>query len=243
MSFLSKIFSALWRIWFLLAFAIPFLLTLPITFFLTLSEKTYPLLYHLFVRPAASFMLFVSGIYPEVKKIGKLDPNKQYIFCPNHASLLDVPMMFYLSKKPILFIGKKSIAKIPIFGYYYASFNVLVDRASARDSYLAFQRAGKHIKNGKNMVIFPEGGIPKTNVQLNRFKTGAFRMAIEDDVSIIPITFADNKKVLPESITAGGPKVSRITIHKEVSPEGKNMEQLKKEVFEIIQSELIEYGN
>jgi 1-acyl-sn-glycerol-3-phosphate acyltransferase len=188
-------------------------------------------------------MFYISGIFPKVKKIEKLDPKKQYIFCSNHTSILDVPFMFYLSRKPILFIGKKSIAKIPIFGYYYAAFNVLVDRTSAKNSYLAFQKAGQNIKEGKNMVIFPEGGIPKSNIPLNRFKSGAFRLAIEENVSIIPITFADNKWIFPGSYLNGKPGVARVTIHKEVSPKGKEVEQLKKEVFDIIESELITYEN
>ena len=89
-------------------------------------------------------MLYASGIFPKIKKESKLDPNKQYILCSNHPSTLDIVMMFALSKKPISFIGKHSLGKIPIFGYYYKSFNVLVDRTNLRNSYAAFQEAGKN---------------------------------------------------------------------------------------------------
>ena len=91
-------------------------------------------------------MLYASGIFPKIKKESKLDPNKQYILCSNHPSTLDIVMMFALSKKPISFIGKHSLGKIPIFGYYYKSFNVLVDRTNLRNSYAAFQEGRNKIE-------------------------------------------------------------------------------------------------
>ena len=63
--------------------------------------------------------------------------------------------------------------KIPIFGYYYKSFNVLVT-GQTWNSYAAFQEAGTKLKQGKNMVIYPEGGIPKEDIRLFRFKDGPF---------------------------------------------------------------------
>ena len=89
-----------------------------------------------------------------------------------------------------------------------------------RNSYLAFQEAGTKLKQGKNMVIFPEGGIPKEDIRLFRFKNGPFRLAIEEQVSIIPITFADNKCLFPTNYLRGKPGFARITIHNEVSTKG-----------------------
>ena len=154
--------------------------------------------------------------------------------------------MFALNKKPISFIGKHSLSKIPIFGYYYKSFNVLVDRSNLRNSYLAYQEAGKKLNQGQNMVIFPEGGIPKEDIRLFRFKNGPFRLAIEKEVSIIPITFADNKRLFPISYLRGKPGIARVTIHNEVSTKGMdetNIEKLKNQIYNIIESELIHYEN
>jgi 1-acyl-sn-glycerol-3-phosphate acyltransferase len=242
----KNILSFLWRIWFLLTFAIPFALFMPLTIFLTLSPKLYPILYR-FLHPLSTFMMYGSGIIPVVKKEAKLDPKKQYIFCPNHPSTLDIPMMFYTSKKPVSFIGKSSLGKIPIFGYYYRRFNVLVDRSSRKNSYLAYQQSGQQLKEGKNMVIFPEGGIPKEEVRLARFKNGPFRLAVEQQVSIIPVTFADNKRIFPgESFFKGGPRTARITIHPEVTVEGMteaDIPRLKEQLYSTIEAELIRYEN
>jgi 1-acyl-sn-glycerol-3-phosphate acyltransferase len=188
-------------------------------------------------------MLYCSAIFPKIEKEAKLDSKTQYIFCSNHSSILDVPFMFYISKKPISFIGKESLAKIPIFGYYYRTFNVLVNRKSIRDSYMAFQKAGQQIKEGKNMVIFPEGGIIENKERLSRFKNGLFRLAIEENITIIPITFADNQYIFPASYIKGRPGKARVFIHKGVSSEGKEVETLKKEVYNIIDQQLIKYEN
>ena len=191
-------------------------------------------------------MLYASGIFPKIKKENKLDPKKQYILCSNHPSTLDIVMMFALSKKPVSFIGKDSLSKIQIFGYYYKSFNVLVDRSNLRNSYLAYQEAGKKLTQGQNMVIYPEGGIPKEDIRLFRFKKGPFRLAIEEQVSIIPITFADNKSLFPIDYLSGKPGIARITIHNEVSTKGMNgtdIEKLKYRIYNIIESELIRYEN
>ena len=245
MKVIKGIFSLLWRFWFLLTYAIPFLLLMPITIFFTLSDKLYPYLYW-FLHRIAWFMLYASGIFLKIKKESKLDPKKQYIFCSNHPSTLDIVIMFALSKKPISFIGKHSLSKIPIYGYYYKSFNVLVDRSNLRNSYLAYQEAGKKLNQGQNMVIYPEGGIPKEEIRLFRFKKGPFRLAIEEGVSIIPITFADNKRLFPIDYLRGKPGIARITIHNEVSTKGMdeiNIKELKNRVYNIIESELIRYEN
>lgn len=188
-------------------------------------------------------MFYGSGILPKIVKEAKLDPNTQYIFCSNHSSILDVPFMFLISKKPISFIGKESLAKIPIFGYYYRTFNVMVNRKSIRDSYMAFQKAGEQIKEGKNMVIFPEGGIVDNKVRLSRFKNGLFRLAIEQNITIIPITFADNHAIFPAAYTKGRPGMARVFIHKGVKPQNKEVDSLKQEVYNIIDQQLIKYEN
>ena len=71
-------------------------------------------------------------------------------------------------------------------------------------------------------------------------------MAVEEQVSIIPITFADNKRLFPMNYLKGKPGVARITIHNEVTAKGMdetNIEKLKDRVYNIIEAELIRYEN
>ena len=188
--------------------------------------------------------MYASGIIPIIKKEHKLDPKKQYLLFSNHGSTLDIPMMFFISKKPIAFIGKESLVKLPIFGFYYKRFNVLVNRASLRNSYQAFEEAGQKIRDGQNMVIYPEGGIVKDERRLAKFKNGPFRLAVEQNVCVIPITFADNKNIFPERFTEGKPMLARVTIHKPIENcSSMSIQELKEKVFNTIEQELIRYEN
>ena len=129
--------------------------------------------------------------------------------------------MFAL-RKPISVHRKVLLAKVPIFGYYYKTFNVLVDRSNLRNTYHAYQQAGKKLKEGKKSSDLSRGWNSKEETRLFRFKNGPFRLAVEEQVSIIPITFADNKRLFPISYFEEKPGVARITIHQEISTKGMN---------------------
>ena len=74
---------------------------------------------------------------------------------------------------------------------------ILVDRSNNRSSYDAYKHASDRIADGVGIAIYPEGGIPSSETKLHRFKSGAFRMAIEQNVDLIPVTFVDNKSRFP----------------------------------------------
>ena len=85
------------------------------------------------------------------------------------------------------YIGKAEIARIPIFGYFYKNNAVIVNRENKKDAYAAFLKAGERLRQGLSMCIFPEGGIPPASVFLKKFKNGPFKLAIEQNIAIIPI--------------------------------------------------------
>lgn len=125
------------------------------------------------------------------------DKEKPYIFCANHTSMLDIPIMGLTAPHYFKFMGKASLAKVPLFGFIYNRLNILVERSSKLSSYKAFQKAKDALKEGISVVIFPEGGINREQIPgLARFKDGAFRMAIETGAPIVPVTILNNWKVM-----------------------------------------------
>ena len=188
--------------------------------------------------------MFFSFIYPRVEWEEKLDRKGQYIFCPNHISTLDIPFVLAILPVPLQFLGKAEIARIPLFGYFYKNNSVIVDRANRRDAYSAFLKAGGKLKLGINMCIFPEGGIPKENVFLKKFKNGPFRLAIEQNIKIIPITMPDNKHIFPQEYFKGRPGIVRIKVHKAIHPNSlseKSIENLNTSVYNTIFDQLKNY--
>ena len=174
----------------------------------------------------------------------KLSKDEHYIFCPNHVSTLDIPLILAVLPVPLQFMGKAEIASIPLFGWFYKNNTVIVDRSKIRDTYSAFLKAGEKLDEELSMCIFPEGGIPKAEVFLKTFKNGPFRLAIEKSVKIVPITIGDNKKKFPQEYFKGSAGIVRIKIHAPTKIDGnKSSENLNSTVYNTIFEQLKKYGD
>lgn len=132
----------------------------------------------------------------------------------NHTSMLDIMMMLKVSKNPFVFIGKKELANIPLFGFFYKRVCIMVDRESSKSRTAVYRRAQKRLDQGVGICIFPEGGVPDEHILLDEFKDGAFKMAITQKIPIVPITFYDNKKRFSFTFYSGSPGRLRVKVHK-----------------------------
>ena len=189
------------------------------------------------------FVLFGCGFYLRIEYKKPFPKNISHILVSNHTSYLEPFIMFRVSKTPFVFVGKKELSKIPIFGFIYKRAAILVDRSDTESKKNVYIRAKEVIKNGYNVCIFPEGGIPKTNVLLKNFKNGAFKLAIEKNIKIVPITIPDNKFIFPSNYFQGHPGIARIKIHKPIDPNKiKDAKKLNIFVHNIILNQLKEYG-
>ena len=86
----------------------------PFLFVLTIKESYYPAFWKL-IRGWAHVLVYGMGFRIDKQIDEVLDREKSYMFCPNHASLMDPFVLIVLSKNPIVFVGKKELVKIPIF--------------------------------------------------------------------------------------------------------------------------------
>ena len=243
MKWLGYLLSSLWRLWFLLIFILVFILFMPALFFFTAFVKNEIIVARL-CRYWSKLTLYFSFIFPKVEWEEKLNKKEQYIFCPNHVSTLDIPFILAILPVPLQYIGKAEIAKIPLFGYFFKKNSVIVDRANKRNAYSAFLKAGEKLKIGINMCIFPEGGIPKSDVFLKKFKNGPFRLALDQNIKIVPITMPDSKNMFPEQYFKGRPGIVRIKIHKAIAPnslEEKSIKYFNLSVYNTIFEQLKNY--
>ena len=243
MKWIGYLFSSIWRLWFLIVFMLVFIAFIPLLFFFTAIVKNHIIVAHL-TRYWSKLTVWFSFIFPIVEWEETLDKRGNYIFCPNHVSTLDIPLILAVLPVPLQYIGKAELAKLPLFGYFYKNNSVIVNRENRRDSYAAFLKAGERLKQGLSMCIFPEGGIPKTDIFLKRFKNGPFRLAIEQDITIIPITLGDNKSMFPQEYFKGRPGIVRVKVHKAIAPanlEEKTIESLNTSVYNTIFEQLKNY--
>ena len=245
MRFLKIIFWTIWRIWFYLMMGLPIIIMFPLLFVASLKEKWYPYFFVL-ARILAKSTLFTSGFYYTVEKETKLEKQKSYMFVANHTSMTDIMLMLAVNKKPFVFVGKVELAKIPLFGYFYKRTCILVDRANSKSRMAVFERAQKRLNSGLSICIFPEGGVPNDEtIVLDEFKDGAFRLAIEHQIAIVPLTFADNKKRFSYTFFSGGPGIMRVKIHKPIPTEGKGMndkKEIRDETRTVIYHQLLKFN-
>lgn len=186
--------------------------------------------------------LYFSLIFIPVKieKRENIEKGKPYIFLANHFSYLDVAMMGFIPGD-VLFVGKASIRKAPLFGYYFKKLHIAVDRDRMKSRAETMRRAGVALEGGSGIVLFPEGGIYTMHPpKMIPFKNGAFRLAMEKQIPIIPVTLSFNHLILPEDnqfLVHRRP--AKMVFHKALDPKNFDSdESLKEKCFEIIQKQL-----
>lgn len=216
----------------------------PLLLITSSSDKLYPYFFKL-ARIWAKIILFGMGYHIKIKKESKIIFGKSYMFVANHSSMTDIMLMLSIEKNPFVFVGKKELAKIPLFGFFYKRTCILVDRNSTKSKKDVFDRAQKRLNSGLSICIFPEGGVFDDCDLVCEFKTGAFRLAIEHQIPIIPMTFADNLKRLPYNFLSGGtPGEMRVTIHKPILTTNLDLSSrnlLKNKTRDLIYNEMKKY--
>ncbi len=240
-----KIFRAgltlLWRIWFYIMLGLPIIVMLPFLLVFTSSERFYPQ-YFVCARIWAKSILYGMGFFPKTIKFAKLEKGRSYMFVANHTSIIDIMLMLAVMHHPFVFLGKVELARIPLFGYFYRRTCILVDRKSQKSRLDAFAEAQRRLKQGNSICIFPEGGVPHDeSTELALFKEGAFRLAIDHQIPIVPLVFHDNKRRFSYTFFSGSPGILRVAILPVISTKTKTQDDkrsLKQETHQVILHEL-----
>lgn len=216
----------------------------PILFFLVKNENWHKMAYKIFV--AWSWFVRITCFY-FVKRIGTLPPTDQpYVIVANHASYLDIFLLpSVLPNHPLVFLGKSELLTYPIIKTYFKNFHIPVERKTRVKSAKSLLVCNSKLEKGWSIAIFPEGGIPDDNApKMIRFKDGAFRLAKENQVAILPITFKNNYRLLSEPFEWKGtafPGIAKVIIHPIITKEEVNNQSitdLRNNSFDIIEKGL-----
>ena len=198
---MKRVLLRIWSIWFYILFAGFFTLIFPLHWILLKSEKRWTHnLSHWLNKLWGYVITYPAGVWITTEGNKQLDPKRIYIFAPNHSSYLDIPICNVSVKNTFRFIGKAELNTMPMFGYMFKRLHIPVNRGSVTESFKSFLHAKQKLKDGTSILVFPEGTIPdKTKVTLLKFKDGAFRMAIENKVPIVPVTIIGADRALPDN--------------------------------------------
>jgi 1-acyl-sn-glycerol-3-phosphate acyltransferase len=238
-------FRNLWRLTFFVNTFISFVPLYPLFLIWVNDEKHFRKAFQL-KKVWAWLMLYPMGVRWSVELEEELE-NGPYVICPNHTSYLDIIVSYLTIPLYYHYVGKVELTRWYLFNIFFRKMNIPIDRDHNRRAYSALERAKQDLEKGINIAIFPEGTVSPEAPKMSRFKNGAFKLAIDKQVPVVPVTFLNNWNLLPgktASFKGGGPGRSKVVIHKPISTIGMqegDHEVLKSQVIATIQNRLDQY--
>jgi len=143
--------------------------------------------------------LIMKTILSPVKVIGleKIDTTKAHVYASNHASALDIPVLYVNLRFQFRIAFKKELLSYPVVGWHLKrSGQVCIDQQNPSHSISSIRAALKGLKSGLPLVIFPEGGRTPDG-EIKPFLQGAFFLAIKAQVDIVPVALVGTYELLP----------------------------------------------
>jgi 1-acyl-sn-glycerol-3-phosphate acyltransferase len=243
---LRYIFMPIWKIWFGICFSVPFLVMFPL-FYFALRGRHYDFVFRL-KRFWSGIISYGSLLFPEIRySKQKYRLPKPCVVVSNHTSYLDIVFSPFYIDHTAVYMGKYELLKLPLFKYFFVYLDIPVNRRSLTDAHRAFTVAGQKIDQGLSQVIYPEGTISSNGV-LRPFKNGAFKLAVEKQVPIIPVVNLNNFCYLQNGgffKSFGRPGRPQIIVGEPISTVGLNERDvpvLKQKVYTFISLELEKFN-
>lgn len=226
------------RILYFIAILLFFIPCYPILLFFATNPNKYYNQIVFFRKWISIISVYVIGIRFKVKYETDIDWSKPYVICPNHTSMLDITALTYLCPQPFSFIGKIELLKNPVTRIFFKTIDIPVDRSSRMSAFKVFAKGNALLKEGKSIVIFPEGKIDdEYPPRLHQFKSGPFKLATTNDIELLPVVIHDAWKIFWDDgfIYGSRPGTIHITVLSPIKTstgESTEFKTFEQEVFE-----------
>lgn len=239
---ITGFFGLLWKLYIAVVFFVFAILLYPLFWTLQLKSRWRKKSFQVFIL--WSWLIRILCFYPVRVKARAVLPKAPFIIISNHSSYLDIFLLHsILPTHPFSFLGKAELLNYPIVKTYFKALNIPVYRKDKTKAGQALVQAKKAINDGWSIVIFPEGTIPEENIpQMMPFKNGAFRLAQNLNVPIVPLTFTQNFHLFSDPTQLLGPAhpgVVEVFIHPFIGTEeiqSSSLEALSAKCFDIIEA-------
>jgi 1-acyl-sn-glycerol-3-phosphate acyltransferase len=160
--------------------------------------------------------------FMRMKVIGRdnIDPSQSYVIVVNHQSAMDIIALYGWLGIDFRWVMKQEIRKVPFLGYAcYRVGHVYIDRKNQAAAIQSLEAAKERIHSGTSVLFFPEGTRTESSA-LKPFKKGAFKMALDLGLPILPITLSGTDHVMPTKTLDLMPGKVELTIHDAIATEG-----------------------
>jgi 1-acyl-sn-glycerol-3-phosphate acyltransferase len=208
-----------------------------LTILVCLFDRTGCLAHAWCARNWARSLLFMSGVKLRVKGLDHLDPRRAYVLTANHLSLFDILVL--LAGLPIQFrwLAKKEVFAIPLMGWAMARVGyVSIDRQNKEKAWAHLYQAKGKLEEGYSLMFFPEG-TRSPDGEMKGFKSGAFVLALQAGVPVVPISIVGTREIMPKKSRLFHPGTVDLVVSPPIEPAGFSLER-KEEYAQVVRSQI-----
>lgn len=196
---------------------------------------------HAIARKWAQSGLKMNGSSIHITGLENVPDTGGVLFVANHQSNFDIPILIGHVPRDKGFIAKLELLKVPTFSRWMKYLGcIFIDRKDPRQSLTAINDAALQLKEGRSLVIFPEG-TRSADGTVGPFKAGGLRLAIKAGVPIVPVTISGSKNIMPKGTSLIKSAIVKVIVSPPLMPEeykGLDSNQISEKVRNIIISNL-----
>lgn len=226
-----------YKLWVGAAFWLTLLILYPLFLIFLRKPSGYPMAFRL--KRFWSALLCTLFLCPVRRRMLSALPPAPFVVVSNHCSYLDTVFMYRVIRPYFVFMGKGELLRWPLFGKFFRTTDIAVERQSLRGSFGAWQRAAEAIDRGHCVAIYPEGTIPEDAPNMLPFKNGAFKLAAEKGVPVVCVTWRNNFRILKEPtrfFEFSLPQIIDVVVHPPLV--GDDADALRQQARELIEKTL-----
>lgn len=230
-----KILVYLYTAWVLIVFTVFMLLLLPGILIPFLLGRKFSWIGYSFLWIWSWIFSKLTFIRYDLRGQENIQKQTSYIYVSNHTSFLDIPGVRLLIPGEFRPIAKKELLKIPVFGFIVRAATVVVDRSNAQSRKQSMETLREILKGGISILVFAEGTQNRTKEIFQPFKDGAFRIAIDSQLPIVPVVVVGAGPLMPPGKMEIKPGTIKVIAGEPIPVEGLTTEEtqaLKQRVFD-----------
>ena len=190
---------------------VPCLLSLPLAPIISLAriQKLIWWCAHTYFK----LIMWSSGVSCTIVGLENLDPLGHYIFACNHASAFDIPIIFSVLPYWLVSVSKKSVSRIPIFGWLVAmGGSIFVERANSVGSVQSMKEGASSLKKRpRSVLLFPEGR-RSDDGEIQEFKKGVVLFGIQSELPVAPVAICRSRDIVGRNISKGLQKIQHCNV-------------------------------
>ncbi|MGH9470096.1 MAG: lysophospholipid acyltransferase family protein [Terriglobia bacterium] len=181
---------------------------------------------HACARTWSRLILKTSRIRLQVEGLENIPRDQTVIFCANHPSAMDIPILFTCLPLQFRFVAKRSLFNVPFLGWHlWRSGHIPVERDRPHRAMKSLEEAAERVRAGSSVVLFPEGHRSRQG-GMGGFKSGSFYLAVKAQRPVIPITISGSREVLPPDSLHVHPGTVNVVVHPCITTAGLGLEDV-----------------